>query len=231
MASLQSCRRLGLGATLRVDRHRDQAAIFALIGPKISDVPWRILENEGWMTKVLCREIRVPLPKALRTHYAATQGRSRLRVAAENPDKLSVLQAILAQHKNEPVLILGSYVAHARHIAQELDLPLIAGSTSMEKRAKLLEDFQAGHLPALVIAKVAKYANELPAAGVVVQISGDYGTRQIDVQHLCRIMGHTGPSHYYALVSGDTVEQELACKRQRFLSEQGFKYRVAEKQP
>jgi len=231
MAAVQSCRRLGLGATLRIDRPKAQAALFALIGPKISDVPWRVLENEGWMSKVLCCEIRVPLPKALRTHYATTQGRSRLRVAAENPDKLSALQEILAQHRDKPVLILGSYVAHARHIAQELALPLIAGSTPTQKRAQLLEGFQAGQTPGLVIAKVAGYANELPSAGVVVQISGDYGIRPVDIQHLCRILAHTGPSHYYALVSGDTVEQELACKRQRFLSEQGFKYEIAEKRP
>ncbi len=231
MRPLQSCRRLGLGATLLVNRDREQAALFALIGPKISDVPWRVLENSGWMTEALCREVRIPLPAALRTPYAATQGRSKLRFASENPDKLSVLQDILARHADEQVLILGSYVAHARHIAKKLNLPLIAGSTSPEKRATLFDDFQAGRRPALVISKLANHANEIPSADVLVQISGNYGAKQIEAQHLCRILGRSHPTQYYVLVSGDTVEQDVARKRQRYLCEQGFKYRITEEQP
>lgn len=227
LAPLQSCRRLGLGATTRVDRPKEQTAAFALIGPNISDLPWRVLENEGWMPQVHCQEIRVPLPVALRVPYATSQGRSKLRLAAENPDKFSILQEILAESAPKPVLILDSYVAHARQIAEKLGLPLVGGPAPPGKRTALFADFVAGDLPALVIAKVAAYANEIPPAGTVIQTSGDYGARPLEAQHLCRILGHAATSHYFALVSRDTVEEELARKRQRHLLEQGFKYRIA----
>ena len=230
LAPLQSCRRLGLGATTQVDRPKEQAAAFALIGPKIANLPWRVLENEGWMPQVLCQEIRVPLPVALRVPYATSQGRSKLRLASENPDKLSILQEILAESAPKPVLILDSYVAHARHIAEKLGLPLVGGPAPPGTRTALFEDLVAGDLPALVISKVADHASEIPPACTVIQISGDYGARPVEAQHLCRILGQSATSHYFALVSHDTVEEELARKRQRLLLEQGFKYRIAEHQ-
>jgi DNA excision repair protein ERCC-3 len=64
-ASLQARRRLGLTATLvREDGKEDD--VFALIGPKKYDVPWKEMEAQGWIAKAVCTEVRVPLPEHLR---------------------------------------------------------------------------------------------------------------------------------------------------------------------
>ena len=49
-AGLQARRRLGLTATLvREDGREDD--VFALIGPKKADIPWKELERQGWIAK------------------------------------------------------------------------------------------------------------------------------------------------------------------------------------
>ena len=61
-ADLQARRRLGLTATLvREDGHEKD--VFSLIGPKKYDVPWKVLEKQGWIATAECHEIRLPLPE------------------------------------------------------------------------------------------------------------------------------------------------------------------------
>jgi len=55
-ADLQATRRLGLTATLvREDGHEED--VFTLIGPKRYDVPWKVLERQGWIAEAVCREV------------------------------------------------------------------------------------------------------------------------------------------------------------------------------
>src|SRR5437762_11942844 len=64
-AEIQARRRLGLTATLvREDGREDD--VFCLIGPKKYDVPWRVLEKQGWIAEAVCTEIRVPMPEERR---------------------------------------------------------------------------------------------------------------------------------------------------------------------
>ena len=115
---------------------------------------------------------------------------------------------------------LGFSKGGGRYLYPLRGLPLVGGPAPPGKRTTLFQDFVAGDFPALIIAKVADYANEIPPACTLIQIAGDYGARPVEAQHLCRILGHSATSHYFALVSQDTVEEEAARKRQRLLLEQ-----------
>ena len=57
-AELQARRRLGLTATL-VREDGNEEDVFALIGPKKYDVPWKDLEKQGWIATAHCHEIRL----------------------------------------------------------------------------------------------------------------------------------------------------------------------------
>src|SRR5690606_19976469 len=100
-AGLQARRRLGLTATLVREDGRE-ADVFALIGPKKADVPWKVLERQGWIAAADCTEIRVVMDDELRMTYALAEDRQRFRVAAENPAKTEVVRRLLAQHAGEP---------------------------------------------------------------------------------------------------------------------------------
>jgi DNA excision repair protein ERCC-3 len=229
-ASLQARRRLGLTATLvREDGREDD--VFALIGPKKADVPWKELEGQGWIAKAECTEVRIPLPEELRMPYAAAEDRQRFRIASENPAKLPVVRDILARHAGEPALVIGMYVEQLDWMARELGVPLLKGSTPQKKRDALYRDFREGRLPVLAVSKVANFAVDLPDAAVAIQVSGTFGSRQEEAQRLGRILRPkpgANQAHFYTLVSRDTDEQEYALRRQLFLCEQGYAYRIAD---
>lgn len=229
-ASLQARRRLGLTATLvREDGREDD--VFALIGPKRVDVPWKVLEGQGWIATAVCTEVRLPMPLALRMPYALANQRSKFRIAAENPAKQAVVRQLLQRHPDEPTLIIGMYVEQLQQLAAELAVPLITGSTGQRKRDELFERFKSGELRVLAVSKVANFAVDLPDAAVAIQVSGTFGSRQEEAQRLGRILRPKrgrNQAHFYTLVSGDTVEQEFALRRQLFLCEQGYTYEIVD---
>jgi DNA excision repair protein ERCC-3 len=229
-ATLQARRRLGLTATLvREDGREDD--VFALIGPKKADVPWKVLERQGWIATAVCTEIRVPLAEEARMTYAVAEQRNKFRVASENADKTQVVRDVLARHAGEPALIIGMYVDQLAAIARELGAPLITGTTGQAKRDALYEQFRAGQIPALVVSKVANFAIDLPDASLAIQVSGTFGSRQEEAQRLGRILRPkhgANQAHFYTIVTRDTVEQEFALRRQLFLCEQGYEYELAD---
>jgi len=227
-ASLQARRRLGLTATLvREDGREDD--VFALIGPKKVDVPWKVLENQGWIATASCTEVRMLLPEDMRMTYAVAESRQKFRVASENPRKLDVVRQLLAEHADEPTLIIGMYVDQIKHIADDLQVPVITGSTSQRRRDELYEQFKLGRLRVLAVSKVANFAVDLPDAAVAIQVSGTFGSRQEEAQRLGRILrpkAGRNQAHFYTLVSRDTVEQDFSLRRQLFLCEQGYAYEI-----
>jgi DNA excision repair protein ERCC-3 len=227
-AALQARRRLGLTATLvREDGKEDD--VFALIGPKKYDVPWKEMESQGWIAKAVCTEVRIPLPAELRSRYSVADARAKFRLASENPAKVEEVRAILDLHPDEPALVMGMYLDQLKAIAAPLGVTVITGATPQRARDALYADFKTGKIGILAVSKVANFAVDLPEAGVAIQISGTFGSRQEEAQRLGRILrpkGLRNQAHFYSLVSRDTVEQDFALKRQLFLCEQGYTYTI-----
>ena len=227
-ADLQARRRLGLTATLvREDGHEKD--VFSLIGPKKYDVPWKVLEKQGWIATAECHEIRINLPDDLRMEYALTDDRQKYRFAAENPDKMTVLDQLLEKHQNDNVLIIGQYINQIEKIAAHFNAPLIMGQTKVADREKLFAQFRNGEITRLVVSKVANFAIDLPDANVLIQLSGTFGSRQEEAQRLGRILRPKRNgllAHFYSIVTRDTRDQEFAANRQLFLPEQGYHYDI-----
>ena len=227
-ASVQSRRRLGLTATL-VREDGMEGDVFALVGPKIHEVPWRILEGQGWIAPAVCTEIRVPLPEARVLDYHIAPPRQRPQVAAANPHKTAWVHALLQRHPGEPALVIGTYLDQLKEIAAGLELPLLDGSTPQRRRDELFGAFRRGEIPALAVSRIANFSIDLPDAAVAIQISGQFGSRQEEAQRLGRLLRPKAAGRrawFYTLVTADTVEQDFALKRQLFLCEQGYEYRL-----
>jgi DNA excision repair protein ERCC-3 len=227
-ADLQSKRRLGLTATLiREDGH--EADVFTLVGPKRYEVQWKQLEKEGWLAKVSCTEVRIPFEEGERSRYICATAREKIRVAGENNRKLHVLRSLLEKHSEDRVLIIGHYLDQLHKVAEETDTPLISGEMKHEERERLFQAFRDGHLPRLVVSKVANFAVDLPDASVAVQLSGSFGSRQEEAQRMGRILrpkAGANEARFYTLVTEDSKEQDFALNRQLFLLEQGYRYEV-----
>ena len=225
-AEIQARRRLGLTATLiREDGRQDD--VFALIGPKRYDVPWKTLESRGYIAEAYCTEYRLDLPPDEELEYAHAEARERFRIAAENSRKLQLARELIGNHPGEHILVIGQFITQVEHLAKELDVPLITGKTPNAERERLYAAFRQGLIPVLVVSKVANFAVDLPDANVLIQVSGTFGSRQEEAQRLGRILRpkHTS-SHFYTLVSRNTDEQMFSTKRQLFLVEQGYRYEI-----
>jgi DNA excision repair protein ERCC-3 len=227
-AELQARRRLGLTATLVREDGR-QTDVFSLIGPKKYDVPWKVLEKQGWIAEAECYEIRVPLQENDRMTYALTPDVEKYHYASGNPAKYEVLDAVLEKHPDDNILIIGMYLDQLDIIAKRYDAPLITGKTPVREREKLFARFRSGEVRMLVVSKVANFAIDLPDANVAIQISGTFGSRQEEAQRLGRILRPKQNgllAHFYSIVTRDTRDQDFAANRQLFLTEQGYHYTI-----
>lgn len=227
-AELQARRRLGLTATLiREDGKEDE--VFCLIGPKRFEMPWKQLEADGFIATAHCVEVRVPLHPSLESDYVNSTVRNRMRVAAENIGKTAVIEGLVQRHAGQRILIIGQYIDQLESLQRHLGVPLITGKTPTLKREELYSEFRSGVQPVLIVSKVGNFAVDLPDATVAIQISGSFGSRQEEAQRLGRILRPKSDgacATFYSVVSENTREQEFAEKRQLFLAEQGYAYRI-----
>ncbi|MCL2174875.1 MAG: DEAD/DEAH box helicase [Treponema sp.] len=225
-AELQTIRRLGLTATLiREDREED--AVFSLVGPKRYDVPWKDLEGKGWIAEALCTEIRLDLPQELKIPYATASLREKYRIAAENPLKENVVLQLIENHGDDQIMVIGQYLTQLSSLAKLLNAPIITGKTPNAERELIYNRFKKKEVRVIVVSKVANFAIDLPDASMAIQVSGSFGSRQEEAQRLGRILRPKGRNaFFYSLVSGCTSEEEFASNRQKFLTEQGYKYSI-----
>ena len=227
---MQATRRLGLTATLVREDHKE-TEVFSLIGPKKYDIPWRILEAQGWIATADCNEIRIPMEAELKMKYALAPIREKITLASTNPEKTDIVERLL-KHFDKPddrVLIIGQYIDQLEALSKELDIPLITGKTPNKDRERLYAAFRDGSLKNLMVSKVGNFAIDLPDANVLIQISGTFGSRQEEAQRLGRVLrpkSDGGAAHFYSIVTQDSKEQEFAMNRQLFLTEQGYAYKI-----
>ena len=227
-AELQGCRRLGLTATLVREDGRE-GDVFSLVGPKRYDLPWQLLEKRGFVAEAKCFEVRVPFGRRDRALYEDASEMEKFRLASENPVKIDVVRALAERHRDDLVLVIGTYLSQLEKISKELDAPLITGQTAHRDRERLFKQFREGRIKRLIVSKVANFAIDLPDANVAIQVSGSFGSRQEEAQRLGRILRpKENQAFFYTVVTADSKEQEFAMKRQLFLTEQGYRYFIQE---
>lgn len=227
-ADLQARRRIGLTATLVREDGRE-GDVFSLIGPKRYDAAWKDIEAQGFIAPAACFEIRVELPESERLEYAVAEDQDRYRIAASATVKQRVAREIIAKHPDESVLVIGQYIDQLESMAEALGAPLITGQTPVDEREELFEAFRSGRDRILVVSKVANFSVDLPDASVAIQISGSFGSRQEEAQRLGRLLrpkSNGATASFYTIVTRDTVDQDFAQNRQRFLAEQGYAYTI-----
>jgi len=227
-ADLQARRRLGLTATL-VREDGKEGDVFSLIGPKRFDAPWKEIEAQGYIAPAACFEVRIDMDEEERFAYAISNQDEKYRLAATSSVKIPVIQKLMKKHAGEPTLIIGQYLDQIHAISGALNVPEITGETPVDERERLFEQFRTGEITTLVVSKVANFSVDLPEASVALQISGSYGSRQEEAQRLGRLLRPKADgraANFYTLIARDTVDQDFAQNRQRFLAEQGYSYEI-----
>ena len=206
-----------------------EGEVFSLIGPKRFDVPWKEIESQGYIAPAECIEVRVNLTETERLSYATAEVENRYRYCATTRTKRDVVEALVKKHQGEQILVIGQYIDQLDELSEVLGVPVIKGETPVKEREILFNKFRSGEITTLVVSKVANFSIDLPDATIAIQVSGAFGSRQEEAQRLGRILRPKSDGRsatFYSVISRDTIDQDFAQNRQRFLAEQGYSYKI-----
>ncbi|KAM7017251.1 general transcription and DNA repair factor IIH helicase subunit XPB [Melospiza melodia melodia] len=230
--------KLGLTATLVREDDKIVDLNF-LIGPKLYEANWMELQNNGYIAKVQCAEVWCPMSPEFYREYVAIKTKKRILLYTMNPNKFRACQFLIKFHerRNDKIIVFADNVFALKEYAVRLGKPYIYGPTAQGERMQILQNFK--HNPkinTIFISKVGDTSFDLPEANVLIQISSHGGSRRQEAQRLGRVLrakkGMVAEEYnafFYSLVSQDTQEMAYSTKRQRFLVDQGYSFKVITK--
>ncbi|KAI7905768.1 P-loop containing nucleoside triphosphate hydrolase protein [Cokeromyces recurvatus] len=226
--------KLGLTATLvREDEKIDDLNF--LIGPKLYEANWMDLASRGHIANVQCAEVWCPMTPEFYKEYLYENSRKRMLLYVMNPKKFQACQYLINYHerRGDKIIVFSDNVYALVEYAKKLGKPYIYGGTGQQERMRILQNFQ--YNPAvntIFLSKVGDTSIDLPEATCLIQISSHYGSRRQEAQRLGRILrakrrnDEGFNAFFYSLVSRDTQEMYYSTKRQQFLIDQGYAFKV-----
>ncbi|CAN6667170.1 general transcription and DNA repair factor IIH helicase subunit XPB [Trichomonascus vanleenenianus] len=226
--------KLGLTATLvREDDKIDDLNF--LIGPKMYEANWMDLANKGHIAKVQCAEVWCPMTSEFYHEYLRANARKRMLLYIMNPTKFQACQFLIEYHerRGDKIIVFSDNVYALEAYAKKLGKPFIHGGTPQQERMTILKNFQYNDkVNSMFLSKVGDTSIDLPEATCLIQISSHYGSRRQEAQRLGRILrakrrnDEGFNAFFYSLVSKDTQEMYYSTKRQAFLVDQGYAFKV-----
>ncbi|TMW67080.1 hypothetical protein Poli38472_012196 [Pythium oligandrum] len=228
--------KLGLTATLV--REDDLIGdLNFLIGPKLYEANWMDLTQSGFLANVSCVEVWCPMTAEFYREYLreTKNARKRALLYVANPNKFTAAEFLIQYHekRGDKILLFSDDVFALRLYATKLKKGYIYGGTGERERMRLLQSFRNSPLVNVIcISKVGDTSIDLPEANVIIQVSSHFGSRRQEAQRLGRILrpkaNATGGfnAFFYTLISTDTSEMFYSNKRQQYLVDQGYTFKV-----
>ncbi|TFY82882.1 hypothetical protein EWM64_g1136 [Hericium alpestre] len=234
VTTIKAHSKLGLTATLV--REDDKIAdLNYMIGPKLYEANWMDLAAKGHIANVQCAEVWCPMTPEFYREYLREQSRKRMLLYCMNPKKFQSCQFLIKYHEDrgDKIIVFSDNVFALEAYAKKLRKPYIHGGTGQVERMRILQFFQ--HSPdvnTIFLSKVGDTSIDLPEATCLIQISSHFGSRRQEAQRLGRILrakrrnDEGFNAFFYSLVSKDTQEMFYSTKRQQFLIDQGYAFKV-----
>ena len=227
--------KLGLTATMvREDQKIDDLKY--LVGPKLYEANWIELAEAGYLARVKCFEIIVPMTQPFYKAYLQTgtsNANRRKILAAANPNKILMMESLLQYHeaRGDKILMFCDYLDLLIALKNKTGRAALWGDVSNDEKTKIFNMFRSGNkVNTIIISRIGDKAIDLPSANVLIQICSLYGSRMQESQRLGRVLrpkqGKTDEynAFFYTLVSNDTNDILYSAKRQAFLVDQGYSY-------
>ncbi|CAJ1937395.1 unnamed protein product [Sphenostylis stenocarpa] len=235
--------KLGLTATLVREDERITDLNF-LIGPKLYEANWLDLVKGGFIANVQCAEVWCPMTKEFFAEYLKKENsKKRQALYVMNPNKFRACEFLINYHeraRGDKIIVFADNLFALTEYAMKLRKPMIYGATSHVERTKILQAFKTSKdVNTIFLSKVGDNSIDIPEANVIIQISSHAGSRRQEAQRLGRILRAKGKlqdrmaggkeeynAFFYSLVSTDTQEMYYSTKRQQFLIDQGYSFKV-----
>ncbi|XP_061355308.1 general transcription and DNA repair factor IIH helicase subunit XPB1-like isoform X1 [Gastrolobium bilobum] len=235
--------KLGLTATLVREDERITDLNF-LIGPKLYEANWLDLVKGGFIANVQCAEVWCPMTKEFFAEYLKKENsKKKQALYVMNPNKFRACEFLINYHeraRGDKIIVFADNLFALTEYAMKLRKPMIYGATSHVERTKILQAFKTSKdVNTIFLSKVGDNSIDIPEANVIIQISSHAGSRRQEAQRLGRILRAKGKlqdrmaggkeeynAFFYSLVSTDTQEMYYSTKRQQFLIDQGYSFKV-----
>ncbi|ONM39060.1 DNA repair helicase XPB1 [Zea mays] len=235
--------KLGLTATLVREDERITDLNF-LIGPKLYEANWLDLVKGGFIANVQCAEVWCPMTKEFFAEYLKKENSKKKQVLyVMNPNKFRACEFLIRFHeqqRGDKIIVFADNLFALTTYAMKLRKPMIFGATSHAERTRILYQFKnSPEVNTIFLSKVGDNSIDIPEANVIIQISSHAGSRRQEAQRLGRILRAKGKhqdrmaggkeeynAFFYSLVSTDTQEMYYSTKRQQFLIDQGYSFKV-----
>ena len=226
--------KLGLTATLL--REDDKITdLNYIIGPKLFEANWMELASQGHIARVQCAEVWCPMTIEFYREYQKESSKKKALYYYMNPTKFQVCQFLIDYHekRGDKTIVFSDNVFTLEQYARKLHKAYIYGGTPQNERLRILENFQHNEqINTIFLSKIGDTSLDLPEATCLIQISSHYGSRRQEAQRLGRILrakrrnDEGFNAFFYSLVSKDTMEMYYSAKRQAFLVDQGYAFKV-----
>ena len=232
--SIATHSKLGLTATLLREDDKISDLNF-LIGPKLYEANWMELSDAGYIARVQCAEVWCPMTAEFYQEYIRETSRKQALLYIMNPRKFQACQFLIDYHekRGDKVIVFSDNVYALKSYALKLKKAFIYGETPQNERLQILENFQHNeNVNTIFLSKIGDTSIDLPEATCLIQISSHYGSRRQEAQRLGRILRAKKRNEegfnafFYSLVSKDTNEMVYSTKRQAFLVDQGYAFKV-----
>lgn len=228
--------KLGLTATLVREDDKIEDLNF-LIGPKLYEADWQDLSAQGHIASVECIEVWCGMTAEFYREYLVQPQQRKRLISVMNPTKFQMCDYLIRKHekKGDKIIVFSDNVCALKTYALKLGKPYIYGPTGQAERMKILRQFQTNpRINTIFLSKVGDTSIDIPEATCLIQISSHFGSRRQEAQRLGRILRakkRNDPGFkvfFYTLVSKDTAEMHYSGKRQQFLIDQGYTFKVIE---
>jgi DNA excision repair protein ERCC-3 len=227
--------KLGLTATLLREDDKIDDLNF-LVGPKLYEANWQELSEQGHIAKVQCAEVWCQMtPEFYQEWLKPASLQKRALLSIMNPRKFQACQYLIDFHESrgDKIIVFSDNVYALEKYSRRLGKAYIYGATPQNERMRILENFQHNPLVnTIFLSKIGDTSLDLPEATCLIQISSHYGSRRQEAQRLGRILrakrrnDEGFNAFFYSLVSKDTDEMYYSSKRQAFLVDQGYAFKV-----
>jgi DNA excision repair protein ERCC-3 len=227
--------KLGLTATLLREDDKIDDLNF-LIGPKLYEANWQELSEQGHIARVQCAEVWCQMTPEFYTEWLKPSSlQKRALLSIMNPRKFQACQFLINYHESrgDKIIVFSDNVYALEKYSRKLGKAYIYGATPQQERLRILENFQHNDLVnTIFLSKIGDTSLDLPEATCLIQISSHYGSRRQEAQRLGRILrakrrnDEGFNAFFYSLVSKDTDEMYYSSKRQAFLVDQGYAFKV-----
>ncbi|KAF9529494.1 DNA helicase [Crepidotus variabilis] len=229
-----------LGVTATLVREDDKIPdLNYLIGPKLYEANWMDLAAQGHIATVQCAEVRWPMTPEFYRQYLVAKSQKRMLLYSMNPTKMQSCQFLIKYHEDrgDKIIVFADNIYALETYAKSYGKPFIHGGVGEAERMSILSDFQDNpQVKTIFLSKVdievGDTSIDLPEATCLIQISSHFGARRQEAQRLGRILRANRREEedfntfFYSLVSEDTQEMYYSKKRQQFLTDQGYSFKI-----